>query len=189
MANLDFYATIEDHEAVLAELYGHGDLRIFQSYSEFDSDLKEYARPDQILQDIKQATHSRHAVLLQLWAPAVSSAIEIKRFPISVEGFSYRHRIAGWGLMQLYLSKESEAEIYPSHFGHFSQRGAESRSGLPSSQTNPGSAEDWDWQSLIRISRRIQQIIRRLAETKVGSKPALKAATRLLLDASHRAAN
>src|SRR5258708_29969666 len=111
MANLDFYATAGDHDALLVDLFQRSDVRIFESYSGLDCDLKEFTKPEQVLEELRQAKHSRFAVLLQIWAPAASSKVEIERFPVSVVGYRYRHRIAGWGLMQLDLSKESDAEI------------------------------------------------------------------------------
>src|SRR5260370_21064881 len=125
MANLDFYATVEDHERLVAYLFEQGDVRIFESYSALDQQLKEFTRPDHIFNELREARNSRLSVLLQLWAPAASAKVEIERFSVSVPGHSYRHRIDGWGLMQLYLSKDTDQEIYPSHFGHFNQRSAE----------------------------------------------------------------
>jgi hypothetical protein len=182
MANLDFYATVEDHEMLLTDLFRQGDLRIFESYSAFDCDLREFTQPRQIVDQLQRAERPSHAVLLQMWAPTASSQVEIKRFSVSVSGHAYRHRIAGWGLMQLYLGKETEAQIHVSHFGHFNQRGAEKRSApLPSPSLNPGTAADWDWDQLQRISRRIQyRIGRRFSEMKVGSRPVLHGAACLM---------
>lgn len=184
MANLDFYATVADHEAVVTDLCQQGDVRIFESYSDFDRDLREFTRPVEILDELRQAKYPRQPVLLQLWVPAASAKIEIVRFSVSVKGHSHRHRIAGWGLMQLYLSKETETEIHPSHFGHFNQRGAENRS-MPSSSAlaNPGTAADWDWELLRKISRRFQRRIRaQFAGMKVGGRPVLRDAERLMKD-------
>ena len=188
MANLDFYATVEDHRDVLIDLFREGDVRVFKSYSAFDADLREFTQPEQIIEELRQVEYPRLAVLLQIWAPAASKKVEIERFPLSVPGYAYRHRIAGWGLMQLYLSKEAGTQIQLSHFGHFNQRGAEVRSAQ--SSVNPGTASDWDWQLLRRISRRVQYRLRsRFSEMKVGSRPVLKHATRLLQDGYRLAVN
>jgi hypothetical protein len=151
MASLDFYATVEDHEPLLAELLRTEDVRIFESYSASGCDLREFTQPGQIIDELRQAKHPRHAVLLQLWATGASTEVEVERFTVSIKGYTHRHRIAGWGLMQLYLSKEAETEIHPSHFGHFNQRGAENRS-MPSSSppANPGTAADWIGKSFER---------------------------------------
>jgi hypothetical protein len=191
MASLDFYATVADHETILADLLQQGEVRIFESYSGFDRDLREFTRPVEILDELRQALRPRLAVLLQLWVPAASAKIEIERFSVSVKGHTYRHRIAGWGLMQLYLSKETETEIHASHFGHFNQRGAELRSARsPSAPVNPGTAADWDWELLRRISRRIQySISARFSDMKVGSKPLLHEAEQLMQDGHRLVAN
>jgi len=181
MANLDFYATISDHELLVADLFKTGDIRFFESYSEFDSELREFTQPGQIIEELRLAKHPRFATLLKIWAPLASSKIEVERFSVSVQGRSYRHCIHGWGLMQLYLGTENENEIWPSHFGHFNQRGAEGLSAMgPSVSRNPGTAADWNWPLLLKISRRIQYSIRsRFSELKVRSRPVLRDAARL----------
>ena len=91
--------------------------------------------------------------------------------------------------MQLDLSKEADAEIHPSHFGHFNQRSAEKWSGtLPS--PNPGTAGDWDWRLLQQISRRIQyRIGKTLSDVRAGSRPVLRGAERLMKGGHHLALN
>jgi hypothetical protein len=150
------------------------------NFSELDSELREFTQPGQIIEELRSAKHPRHAALLKIWAPLASSKIEVERFSVSVQGYSYRHCIRGWGLMQFYLGTENENEIWPSHFGHLNQRGAEVRSADPSVSRNPGTAADWDWPLLLKISRRIQYSIRsRFSELKLRSQPALRDAARL----------
>jgi hypothetical protein len=190
MANLNFYATVEDHEPLLAELLRAGDVRIFESYSAFDRDLREFTEPSQILDELRRAMHPRD-LLLQIWVPVASSKVEVRRFAVSLEGHTHRHCIEGWGLMQLYLGKETGTEISLSHFGHFNQLGAERRSAFgPSASSNPGTAADWDWNLVRRVSRRIQYSIRsRLSDMKIGSRPVLRGAARLIKSGYHLAAN
>jgi hypothetical protein len=180
MASLDFYATVEDHDKLLTDVFGQGDVRVFESYSALDRDLTEFAGVNQILDALRQVGQPRLSLLLQLWAPAASVNVEVVRIPVSVPGYSHRYRIAGWGLMQLYLSKETDSDVHHSHFGHFNQRSAEKWSGtLPS--PNPGTAADWDWHRLQQISRRIQYRIRNtLSDVKIGSRPVLRGAERLM---------
>jgi hypothetical protein len=191
MANLDFYATVKDHEVVLGDLFREGDVRIFESYSALDRDLREFTRPAEIIDELQKAERTRHAVLLQLWAPATSAKLEIQRFSVSVEGHTHRHRIAGWGLMQLYLSKETHTEIPPSHFGHFGKKAAAKQSADPlSPPPNPGTEVDWDWELLQRISRRIQYRIRgRFSAMKIGSRPVLHNAVDMMRDSRLLAVN
>src|SRR5215475_14075892 len=99
MANLDFYATVDDHEALLADLFQQGNLRIFESYSALDCDLREFTRPRQIVDELQRSEQPRQPILLQIWARTASQSVVIERFAVSVPGYSFRHRIAGWGLM------------------------------------------------------------------------------------------
>ena len=182
MANLDFYATIEDHKALLEYLFEQSDVRVFESYSMLDRELREFTKTSQVLDEIRDARWSRHCVLLQLWVPTASTKVEIERIALSIPGHAFRYRIGGWGLMQLYLSKETEAEILVSHFGHFNQRGAEVRSTSPAAPSaNPGTAADWDWAKLLQVSRRIQYRIKHeLSETSINSRPVLRDAALLM---------
>src|SRR5258708_23777230 len=152
MASLDFYATVDDHERLLTYLFEQGEVRVFESYSAFDRELMEFTKADQILGALRHAGDPQLPLLLQLWAPAASMKVEIERFSLSIPEHSHRHRIAGWGLMQLDLSKETDAEIHPSHFGHFNQRAAEKWSET-SPAPNPGTAAEWHWPRRQHTSR------------------------------------
>src|SRR2546429_7311720 len=99
--NLDFFAAEADQRAVLDFLCSSTDVRVFESYSAYDADLREFSCTD----DLAAAFHLGHdaagigdAILLQLWSPSVMQELTITRFalnPRACEGHTFRHRIDG----------------------------------------------------------------------------------------------
>ena len=187
MANLDFYAVRADMLNLLQFIYAETDCRVFESYSEFDQNLREFTSAEQLLSayDIGRDPHGNgHAALLQLWSPSVSSQVKIERIaliPKKCDGHTFRFSVNGWGLMQLYLGGENERAISHSHFGHNSQKRAQAWETTLIDQLGPVS--EWDWDLLVKVSRKIQNHIRRrLAASKVDSRPILREANRKLAE-------
>ncbi|MCA9068186.1 MAG: hypothetical protein KDA84_04650 [Planctomycetaceae bacterium] len=177
MANLDFYAVRDDLKCLIDFLIGETDVRIFESYSKYSEELREFADFEDLCSafDVGLDEHgSGNAVLLQLWSPSVMPNVDVRRIellPSKCDGHTFRYCIEGWGLIQLYLGGIHNQCLTNSHYGHNSQRRAE----------NWGHAEDVDWDALKKLSNRIQyHIRRRLAVAKVPGRPILPAAFRLL---------
>ena len=169
-ANLDFFAAETDQRAVLDFLFSSTDVRVFESYSKFDADLREFHSTDELAAVFPLGTDQHgngHAILLQLWSPSVMSELTIERFalnPAACDGHTFRHRIEGGGLMQMYLGGICGQVVTMSHYGHQSRV----------------RAKKWDmdqgvdWESLKTLSNRIQYHIRkRLAAGKVPGRPVL----------------
>ncbi len=174
--NLDFFAAEADQRALLGFLFASTDVRVFDSYSEFDADLREYRSTDDLASvfPIGLDPHGHGtAVLLQLWSPSVMREVSIERFALNPDacgGHTFRHRIDGGGLMQLYLGGVCGRVVTKSHFGHWSKVGAEKW----------GRGDGVNWESLKTISNRIQYHIRkRLAVGKVPGRPVLPQAMEL----------
>ena len=175
-ANLDFFAAEADQRAVLDFLFSATDVRVFESYSEYDAELREFRSTGELAAAFPLGSDPHgngDAVLLQLWSPSVMSKLAIERFalnPAACNGHTFRHRIGGGGLMQLYLGGVCGRVVTMSHFGHQSQV----------------RAQKWDvdqgvtWNALKTMSNRIQYHIRkRLAAGKVPGRPVLAQALEL----------
>jgi hypothetical protein len=175
-ANLDFFAAGTDQWALLDFLFSSTDVQVFESYSEFDADLREFHSTDELAAAFPIGTDHHGnglAVLLQLWSPSVMSELTIERFalnPAVCDGHTFRHCIAGGGLMQLYLGGICGRVVTKSHFGHQSQV----------------RAQKWDtdhgvnWEALKTLSNRIRYHIRkRLAVGSVPGRPVLPQAMEL----------
>lgn len=175
-ANLDFFAAAADTRAVLDFVFGSTDARVFESYSEFDADLREFRSTDELAAAFPIGTDPHGngcAVLLQLWSPSVMRDLVIRRFalnPAGCAGHTFRHCIEGGGLMQLYLGGVYESVVTKSHFGHQGQ--ARSQAWATDDGVN--------WPALQTLSNRIQYHVRkRLAAGKAASRPVLPHALEL----------
>jgi hypothetical protein len=175
-ANLDFFAAEADQRAVLDFLFCSTDVRVFESYSEPDAELREF--PSTV--DLGAAfplgsdPHGNgNAILLQLWSPSVMRDLSIRRFkldPAHCKGHTFRHNIEGGGLMQLYFGGICDRVVTKSHFGHQSQVRAKAW------EVDDGV----NWEALTTLSNRIQYHVRkRLAAGKAGSMPVLPVALSL----------
>ena len=151
-------------------------MRVFESYSEPDNSLREFRSTEELIGTYPIGTDpigDGMAALLQLWSPSVMDQLTIERFalnPAACDGHTFRHRIKGSGLMQLYLGGICERALTKSHFGHQTQVRAQA----------------WDmdrgvnWESLKKVSNKIQyHIRRRLAVGKVPGRPVLAQAMTL----------
>jgi hypothetical protein len=175
-ANMDFFAAEHDQRSVLDFLFLSTDVRVFESYSELDAELREFRSVDELAAAFRLGIDlhgNGHALTLQLWSPSVMRDLKITRFevdPAACNGHTFRRRIDGGGLMQLYLGGVSGQVITRSHFGHQSQVRAQ----------NWAADDGVDWAALKIQSNRIQYHVRkRLAEGKAGSCPVLPEALKL----------
>ena len=172
MASIDFYALKDDIRGLLHFIFEETDLRIFESYSEFDAELRQFHSFEELSAafSLGNDTHGGgHAVLLQLWSPSVMERVEFERIALTVPGHSFRYCISGVGLIQLYFGGQHECVITNSHYGHWSQAGARQRAA--------GDVDTVNWSALSRLSGRIQRHIRgRMAVAKVRGRPIFPAA-------------
>jgi hypothetical protein len=174
--NLDFFAAEADQRAVLDFLFSSTDARVFESYSEYDADLREFRSTDELAAAFPLGIDpygNGKVILLQLWSPSVMRDLTIRRFaldPAHCDGHTFRHNIEGGALMQLYLGGVCERVVTMSHFGHQSQVRAQAW----------GVDDGVDWEALKTLSNRIQYHIRkRLAAGKVPGRPVLPQALEL----------
>lgn len=172
MANLDFYASAEDQRDLLRFLFSETDIVIYELSSEFDQDVRVFRS----LSEVEAVFHlgDYRAGNLQLWLPCVMASPVIRRIELTkVPGHSFRYAVEGAGLIQLYLDGVQDGIIYHTHYGHWNEAGARQRS--------IHSADDCDWQALVKLSGRIQRHIReKLASAKLYSRPVLRHALALV---------
>jgi hypothetical protein len=178
-SNLDFFAAEADQRAVLDFLFDETDVRVFESYSDPGAELREFKSTSEVAAAFPLGLDRHgngHVVLLQLWSPSVMNSLDIVRFalnPSACNGHTFRHRIDGGGLMQLYLGGVIGQVVTRSHFGHQSQSRA--------AAWNVDNGVNW--LELKTLSNRIQYHIRKkLSKSKAASCPVLAQA----LDLAHR---
>jgi hypothetical protein len=155
MANLDFFAIREDLLSVLTFLYTETDCVVFESYSRYDQELRQFTSIAEI-----DAAHpigedprgNGVAILLQLHSPSVARPPRIKRIGLKLPGHSFRYCVESAGLMQLYLGGICDCFITQSHFGHWNETGARQRCIFP--------ADEVDWARQRSLSGKIQRHIK-----------------------------
>ncbi len=109
------------------------------------------------------------AVLLQLWSSTVIPNVGFERIALKVPGHSFRYRISGVGLIQLYFGGEHKRVIAQSHYRHWNEAGARQR--------GAGDADSVDWHALSQLSGRIQRHLRnKISVAKVRGRPILPSA-------------
>jgi hypothetical protein len=173
MPSLDFFAARTDLAALLMFLLENTDVRVFESYSDYGQPLKEFRSFGELADayevGVDKCGRGDH-ILLQLWSPAVMDRLEIERIelnPQACEGQTFRYRIQGWGLIQLYLGGVYDRFITKSHFGHNSEKRAQAW----------GHADGVNWEALTQLSNKVQYHIRsRLAVARVPGRPVLREA-------------
>jgi hypothetical protein len=159
MASLDFYALKDDMCALIHFIFRETDLRVFESYSAYDSELREFRSFEELSAAFTLGISTGGTVLLQLWSPTIIRKVEFERIALKVPGHSYRYRILGVGLIQLYFGGESNGIITESHYGHWSEAGARQRS--------TGDPKTVDWGALSKISGCVQRQLRKKALAKI----------------------
>jgi hypothetical protein len=172
MASISFYALSDDIREVVRFIFEETDLRIFESYSRYDSELREFRSFEELSAafTLGEDKHGQGMVVsLQLWSPTVMQKLEFERITLNVPGHSFRYCITGAGLIQLSFGGEYKGVITDSHYGHWNEAGARQRCTYD--------ADAVDWSSLARVSGCIQRRIRnKLAVAKVRSRPILPTA-------------
>jgi hypothetical protein len=171
MASLDYYALKDDIHDVINFVLGETDCRIFESYSEFDSELREFRTFEELSAAFELGADPQgqgYAILLKLWSPQVMREMEIERISLKVPGHSFRYAVRGVGLIQLYFGGLHNGAITQSYYGHWTKKSAMERA--------VGDVATVDWTVLSKLSGRIQRHFRKLAVAKVRARPVLPAA-------------
>ncbi|HYV35252.1 MAG TPA: hypothetical protein VE988_06085 [Gemmataceae bacterium] len=181
MPQLEFFAVHEDLRQVFDFLYGETDFHVFELYSEFGQEIREFKSFSE-LDGAFEIGHDKRgrgfAILLSLWSPSVMTdphIVRVKLDPKLCNGFTFRYTMGGFGAVQFYLGGlcERDKVVTKTHFGHSTERGARScgyRSGV-------------DWKALSKLSNRFRyHVSKRLAVAKAPGRPVLSAAYEMYLE-------
>jgi hypothetical protein len=177
MPNCDFYGLETDLAAVLEFVFQRSGCRIFESYSEYGNELREFSSVAHLQHHhvLGHCHGNAPSILLSLLAGSAGKLVrdQIPRQLVR-EDEPKRFAAGGWGLIQLQLGGESPHGIIPSHTNHNSEKRAISWEQQYSDLW--GSPSDWDWKLVESTSRRINTFIRKMAVGKNGSRPVLPSA-------------
>ncbi len=175
-ANVDFFAARSDQCALFDFLFAETDVRVFESYSRYSEEVREFRSAADLLNAFPLGTDEHgngSAALLMLWSPSVMKRLEFRRInlrPEVCQGHTYRYCIDGGALMQLYLGGVHKHVLTWSHFGHQSHSRAQAW----------GVDDGVNWDALKPISNRIQYALRKkFARAKAASCPVFAEALEL----------
>lgn len=178
MSNCDFYAVRDDLISLLDFIYDETDCRVYESYSEYGKNLREFKSITELLKafDLGQCRRQSDQILLQPYSPSAKGKFLVEKMnlnPAKCRGHTIRYSPGGWGLIQLYLGGifEPEKKIVHSHLNHNSEKRALK---WASTYPNYDKPEEWDWKSLNTTSRKIvHHITKKLSDKKEGSRSVL----------------
>jgi hypothetical protein len=188
--NCDFYAAPGDFEPVLRFVFEGMGCRVFEAYSRFDHDLREFSCWEELVEntDLKlgDCSNSKLSCFLMLWPFKASDQVRIRRIELNTTARLGKHRytVEGWGLISLQLGGKAEMELHPSHTNHNSENRA--RKWADTYKDTMGDPSTWNWDIVTRVSLKLNRRIRSLATAKIRSRPVLPAA-KDALDAGARA--
>ncbi|HEY2035054.1 MAG TPA: hypothetical protein VGH02_15340, partial [Rhizomicrobium sp.] len=169
---LDFYAIDTDFLPILGQVFKNYGCRVFESYSEFDQEIREFKEPEDIIASRK----SSQSIYLQLVVPSASELVQIRRIALNEStGHGFRYCIDGWGLIQLYLGTQTSSGITHSHTNHNSEVRART---WETTIREMKPASSWNWKEINRISSALNRFIRKQAVATAFRRPVLPAASR-----------
>ena len=183
MPNCDFYAADTDFTALLEFVFAECGCQVLETYSPFDEELAEFSSVSAIVQrySVGRCEGTAPSVLLSLVPPSGRKLFTTRRIdlkPGSVPGATFRHTVEGWGTISLHLGGIGPKGLVHSHTNHNSEARARAWS---STYPEWKPVEQWNWAEITKISNRLNtHIRRRLAVSKIGSRPILPEASRHL---------
>ncbi|MDB5390482.1 MAG: hypothetical protein JWM11_6128 [Planctomycetaceae bacterium] len=170
MASLSYYGLKEDIREVVRFIQSETDFQIYESYSEFDTEIRRFPTFEDLETGFKLG-HDKHgrgiAVNLVLWSPSAMPHLEIQRINLRIPNHTFRYRALGIGLIHWHLGGVHDEDfISATDYRHWSkplQR-----------HLATGEAETVDWPLLNRFSGRVQRFIqKKYAVAKIQRYPIL----------------
>lgn len=168
--NMDFFAAELDQKHFLDFIFSETDLRVFEAYSEFDQEIREFKSTVEVANAFSLGT-DRHGngsgAFLNLLSPSVKKGVTIEKInlvPGSCGAHTFRYYISEPAAIQLLFGGVYKKIITKTHFGHQSQVRAK----------NWGQDQGSRWDALRAISSKIEYHVRkRMASAKVSSRAIL----------------
>jgi hypothetical protein len=155
-----FYASKTDKLDLLAYLFTQTDLRMYDLYSGYGEEVKEYRSAEEVAINFELETSSSFAAAFQLWSPqfgAEPEFIRVELNPKYCEGHTFRYRTSGWGLIQLYFGAQQDDILAASHLGHFNEKGASAQEATGVVATHL--VAHWNWTAITATSRKLKYLL------------------------------
>lgn len=174
MGSLTFYADANDVWQIIEFALSKG-FEIHECQSTPDEKLKSFASVEDAINEY--ANKAPRGLYVALWHPMMRQSAQFTKI-VCTNGQVVWHT-EGWGLIRIHQGWINSSSRYldSSFISNHSVRGA---SRIDSYYPRLGSASDWDWKEVERLSRALRyHISNRLALSKVRSHPILPGAFNL----------
>ena len=178
MPNCDFYATGSDLKQVIEFVFDELECRVYELSSAPDHELREFSSAGEVLssEGFGVCKGTAQSTYLQLWPRNAAGEVTIRKIvldPKACSGATFRYQIGGWGLIQLYLGGINNNRVIHSHTNHNSEKRALS---WASTYDDLGAVSAWNWKEVSRASSKLNRYIRKIAVSKISSRPVLSEA-------------
>jgi hypothetical protein len=178
--NCDFYAAPGDFEPILRFVFEGMGCKVFEAYSRFDRDLREFSCWEELVESTElklgDCSHRKPSCFLALWPLKASDQVRVRRIELNPAAGLGKHRyeLEGWGLIYLRFGGIAEMELHPSNTNHNSEKRA--RKWADTHKDTLGDPSAWNWDIVTRTSAKLNRRIHSLATAKIRSRPVLPAA-------------
>ncbi len=179
MSNCDFYATIEDHELILNQLFEENNCEIYELSSDFEKPLKQFSNTEEVLAEFSRSYPNGKkwpSVYLQIYVVDCGFKFtpnKVALSPEKCEGFKYRYNADNFGLIQLYLEAPTKKGLSNSHTNHNTRKRAERWARTPEEIIE---IESCDFSKISQFSSKLNRFIIKNSVAKVSSRPVLSGA-------------
>ena len=177
MPNCNFYAIDNDFEDILNFIFEELNCKVFQSYSEHDSDLIEFKTSLEVINYYNLdgfSTEKGKSADLMLWPVEASPNFKVAIVnlnPKKCKDATYRYRSDGWGLIHLELKGINRLGLQYSHTNHNTEKRA--KAWEPNYIDELGPVSEWDWKVVASTSRKLNNFIKKQSNKKVGPMPVM----------------
>ena len=124
-----FKADPAEVRQVLSFVFGETDCLLFETYSDINQDLRQFAALDDIEAAFALGVAPKGSDLAQfsLWSPSVMPRPTIRTIALKRPAGTVRRTVEGCGLFQLHLGGERDDEVTESQLGYWNEAGAKER--------------------------------------------------------------
>jgi hypothetical protein len=183
--NCNFYAIGNDYKEILEFVFSELACRVFQDYSEFDSELIEFGSADEVCEHynlFKFDNGKSQMANIILWPTEASDKFKVTKIelnPDKCNGATYRYQANDWGLIQLQFKGTNKLGLQYSHTNHNTEKRALAWEEIDRDKL--GNVRDWNFSVTTSVSRKIINFIKKHSNKKVGPMPVMACASEVEL--------
>jgi hypothetical protein len=172
----NFFALFPDKISLLEYIFSDTGFRIFDHYSTYGQELKEYKSSQEVADTFDLKNGKANEVQLALWNPnhgMMNIVRKVDLNPKYCNGHTFRYSATGWSLQQLYFGGLLDNKLYYSTLQGFNEKGAIDKDTINSNRT----AHLLNWVQIKSDQRRLKYFIEtKLTTRKIGTFLILKSA-------------